>query len=433
MNTPLWYAVSRRKLTFTDFDHRFSETKFPEREVLPILILSSLYHHDPYVEGIHVLQKRISNTIITDREFRALYLYWVFGKSFRNDTFFSGNSHGGSFQGATIELPGDFSHLYLYQWINLILKSLFKVGSLQVPEVEYQSGNLEQLSQTLKFTDELIREGFSIKVRTAPKMYKLGVAHSHLKELKGFFLGVTYPRLLKRYRHQQEFFQSAVDLYWPNILHALQIDSPFTPQELNYIKESHQKLLQSGDLDFVISYIESLSRLFGPDHEFLNVFKSYLEPSPENDSMRAFSYLSRLTPTQRSRYFLQKSMVSSDQLNTFIEKIKKEGFEKAFTSYLTANKERIDREISLTGALLINDSTLTGTNIYLHQLDDLVFHTDGQSMFIFLKKELPKFDNRRNPYNRQPLPDCLFEESEPEPADPIDETWSAVLRRPVHL
>lgn len=433
MNTPLWYTVSRRKFTFTEFDYRFSEPKFPEREVLPILILSALYHHDPYVDGIHVLQKRISNTIINDREFRALYLYWAFGKSFRSDTFFSGNALGGGFHGATIELPGDFSHLYLYQWINLILKFFFKVGSIQIPEVEYHSGNLEQLNQALKFTDELMKEGFTVKTRTIPKMYKLGVAHSHLKELKGFFLGVTYPRLLKRYRHHPEFFQSAVDLYWPNILHALHLDSPFTPEQLDYIKKSHQKLLQSGDLDFVISYIESLSRLFGADHEFVNEFKSYLEPSPENDSVRAFSYLSRLSPTQRSRYFLQKSMVSSDQLSTFIESIKKEGFEKAISPYLAANKERIDREIGLTGSLLINDSTLTGTNIYLHQLDDLIFYTDGQSMFVFLKKELPKFDNRRNPYNRQPLPDCLFEESEVEQADPIDESWSAVLRRPVRL
>jgi hypothetical protein len=435
MDPPLWYQVAQRKLSFREFEERFNDSLFHEEETLPILVLSALYNHDPYVSDIHVLQKMITGPRMSDRALRAIYLYWVLGKPFRSDSVLNGNGLGGTFQGIRIALPNDFDDDYLYNWLSIILRCFFVLGPLHRSDGSYQPGNLTHLKKGLAYIEEASSNSFEITSKTMGKAYRLSIAHDMLKEVRGFFLGKSFPQVIRPYRKSRRFVESAVALYWPTILKGLEIEAPFEDWEIEVIRQAHEKLHLSGDLEFYFYYTEKIEQIFGKDHPITISLKTKVEPTPENEARQIKSHLGRLDPYERKKFFLQKLMVSDRQLNEFIESVKSSSFEKAIRPYLLANKKRIDEEISLTGGQIANTETLaTQTSIYFYSPDDLIFYSDQQKVYIFLKEELEQFRDKQNPYDRQPLPEKLFEQAKTKTTvDSIDELWQRILRRRVEF
>lgn len=433
MDLPLWYQVVQRKLSFREYEERFNDSLFDEKEVLPILILSALYNHDPYVGDIHVLQRRITGSRMNDRALRGIYLYWVLGRSFRNDSILNGNGLGGTFQGIRITLPNDFNEDYLYDWLSITLRCFFVLGPLHRSDESYQPGNLVHLKKSLAYIEMASSNSFEITSKTMDKAYRLSIAHDMLKEVRGFFLGETFPSLIRPYRKSRRFVESAIDLYWPAILKGLEIEASFEDWEIEIVRQAHEKLYLLGDLEFYFYYAEKIEQIFGKHHPITLSLKTKVESSPESEAEQIKSQLSRLDPYERKKFFLQKLMVSDRQLNEFIETIKKSSFEEAIRPYLLANKRRIDEEISLTGGQIANTETLaTQTSIYFYSPDDLIFYSDQQKVYIFLREELDQFKDKQNPYDRQPLPEILFNQAEQkESIDPIDELWQRILRRKV--
>src|SRR5579885_1125954 len=127
MSSPLWYQVSIQNLSFKEFLDRFDDKQFQEHDVLPIFMLSVLYNHDPYVNGIHILNLLMKNTSITDRALKYVYVYWSIKKDFGNATILAGSSIGGTFQNINIQLHPNFTCEYIYDWIGIILKSFFNI------------------------------------------------------------------------------------------------------------------------------------------------------------------------------------------------------------------------------------------------------------------------------------------------------------------
>lgn len=437
MDPPLWYKVAQRQLSFREFEERFNDNMFQEKEVLPILVLSALYNHDPYVSDIHVLQRRINAPRMTDRALRVIYLYWVLGKPFRDDSILNGNGLAGTFRGVKLSLPSDFSDDHLYNWLSIVLRCFFVLGPLHRSDETYQPGNMTQLAKGLGYIEEASGQSFEMSEKTMNKAYRLSIAHEMLKEVQAFFQGEGFPRLIKPYRKNRRFVESVVNLYWPTVLRGLEIEAPFEEWELVLISEAHQKLYLSGDLEFYFYYSDKIEQTFGKDHPITASLKMKIEASPENDARQIQAHLNRLDPYDRKKYFLQRLMVSDRQLDEFLTAIKTSSFEEAFRPYLLANKKRIDQEISLTGGRLANDATLASqTSIYFYDPDDLVFYSDGQTVYVFLKEELSQLKDKKNPYDRQPLPDRLFSRTGSDgvtATNSVDELWQRILRRKVEL
>lgn len=431
MDLPLWYRTMQRQLSFSDFEERYHNQLFQEKEVLPILVLSALYGHDPYVGDIHILQRRINAPRMNDRALRAIYLYWVLGRSFRDDCILSGNAMAGTFQRVKLSLPDDFHEDHLYNWASLLLRCFFVVGPMQRPDAAYRPGNLAQLMKGLAYIKEASGQGFEMGQKTVDKAYRLSVAHERLKEVRGFFRGEAFPSLLRPYRRDRRFFESVVQHYWPAVLRGLELEAPFDEWELERIQRAHRELHLTGDLDFYLHYAEKIDQIFGRQHPI--ALQPELEFSPAQDARQIQARLGRLDPDERRKYFLQRLAVSDRQLSDFVQAVETNSFEQAILPYLQANRKRIDEEISLVGGRLANQTTLaTQTNVYFYDPDDLVFHSSEQTIYVFLKEELAQFRDRTNPYDRQPLPDRLFRQDGGS-TEPIDERWQRLLRRKVEF
>ena len=437
---PLWYNVAHHHLSFNEFFKRFTDKLFHEKDSLPICVLATMYEHDPYVEGIHILKKISPNNTLNEKVLKCYYLFWVFGRSFSNDTILSGSDHEGTFNRIEIRFPIDFNDTYIHDWIHIILRSFFRIGATPL-NITFDRGNVSHLMKALKYGNEISKERFILANRNVEKLYRLSYVHDLLSELKSFFQGKAFPTILKSYRSDPTFFKSVVDLYWPNVLKSLEIEKPFDDKELQQIFDSHRLLHESGDIDFFFFYVDSFNRLFkeGPLKNSLN---GYVEPSKAGDSAKIFHFMKQFNPIQRARYFCQNLPFSTEQLTSFCRVVGEKGFEEAIQLYILRNKESIMKQVSQCGTenevKLYNEMDINQVSIFLYPFEELIFYADKGNFFVFLREELENaIKSRENPYNRELLPNYLFDtylsDSGNHQSCSLENLWSDVLRRKIDL
>ena len=428
MTVPLWYQVYHKHLSFKEFLDRFEDKQFQEREVLPIFILSVLYGHDPYIKGSHILNYLMYDDKVTERAIKYFYLYWTIGKGFSDDLRLAGFE--GTFRNVNIKLNTGFTSEYLNDWIGIILRAFFDIPIFLPFSPVGEKGNKEgKLLTALKYTKKAQESRFMFPEKTTDKMYRLGVTHDNLNELIQVFKSGPYPTVLKSYRKNPDVFKSIMLLFSPSILKSC---VPFTDLELRIINVEHKSLHGSGDIDFFLYYVEEFIRVFGKEHMLSLQLQRYLEPSYENDRLKAHKFLWNLNPIERQEYIPQTLGVTNSQLNRFLDHVKREGIASALMPYILNNKKIM--EMQLNGCELANDViTSTQYSIFLYPPDELIFHTEeDDKVYVFLPEELLQFDKRENPYNRKPLPDYLYANLyEDQKTENLEEIWTKILRHTV--
>lgn len=432
---PLWYQVSQHKLSYHDFDERFDVTFFKDTEIFSILALASLYGHHPYVENTHIILRKLHPPSFTDREFCCLYLYWVMHGSFREEFLLEGSSDGGTFKHYHFRSPHDFDDDYIYNWIMIILRAFFHVTPIPKPNSNYHVRDWDQLVTALNYAKKLDDQLIHVDNATIRKLYRLAKMHEHLTEIRSFLLGKSYPSILKPYRHNRDFFNCVVNTYWPAVLFTLNMQSTFDEEEIAILSDAHDRLYKGGDFEFVTHYIEKFVQLFGKDHPLSAKLQHYLKPSNKTDAYKVKQFLSTLTPIERRDYFAQAIIVSDRNLEKFSQEVAEKSFEHAFVPYLRANKQRIDFELQLSGYSLCNERVVsTQLPYYCYALHQLIFHVEGQYLYIFLPEELNQLNEKENPYTRSPLPEYFFDEcTDVEKTESFEDSWEKILRRKLDL
>jgi hypothetical protein len=431
LSPPLWYQVCKKQFSFKEFLDRYHDTEFQECDVLPIFILSVLYNHDPYIKGVHIIHTLMQGKGISERALKYIYLYWTISKGFGDDLILDGTNLGGNFRKYMIKFPANFSEDYIYDWIGIILKSFFNI-LIYIPNMNYCTTNKEILIKALKYSGKAHDDRFSHPFKSTEKFYKLAIAHDSMNELVQFFKSGSYPFILNPYRKNRNFFRTLVTCFSPTMLKSA---APFSSEELLIIEEEHKNLYDKGDVDFFIHYIESFSNIFEPDHPLTIQIKKYINPSAENDRIRIEHFLRSKNPMERSLYFLQYFPVTDMQLNRFIDHVKREGVVNALKPYIMNNKYKIEQELFISGCELASDVIIsTQHSIFLYSTDQLIFHAEDNKIYIFLPEELNKFEERKNPYNRKPLPEYLYLELyEDHKTDNLEELWTKILRHTIDL
>ena len=430
MESPVWYRVYRNQLSFSEFENRFESTLFTESEVIPVFVLACLYQHDPHIDGIHTLQRRITQTGVTDRSLRCFYLYWVFKGSFVDESVLQGGM-AGTFRSMKIPFPSDFDHTYVEDWIRTIIKSFFGIPYVTFERGDYQAGDVKELHTTLKYLEEMNTNGLDVKEKTVRKIRALASAHDDLVQLKGLFSGTIYPEFLKPYRN--ELFGPTLNLYWPAVLKQLHECEPLSPEEWDQVRVAHERVVQEADVEFLEYYIEQFEKYF-PDCEETERLRKELEPRPEQDVASARRFLSQLSPVQRSFYILQPIPVTDCMLESFLERAKQKGMEEVLKELVERNAELVKGELQRTECTLINDIILSNqSSIFLYHPIQLILHSEGDNVFVFLPEELGKFADGRNPFNRSPLPENLLKLATGTETLNLEELWSKVVRRKIQL
>lgn len=432
ISSPLWYQVYSHQLSFKEFLDRFNDKQFQERDVIPIFMLSVIYNHDPYIDKLHVLRTLMTETGITERSLKYFYLYWSIGKEFSNDLILEGSNSAGKFRNINILVPPKFTPEYLYDWIGIILRYFFGISIFIPNEIHYQRSDMKALMISLKYSEKAQEDRFEFQDRSTEKMYKLAIAHNTLSELMKFFKSGVYPSVLYPYRKDSSFFRKIVTNFSPVMLNTL---VPFTEEEQLIIEEEHIRLYEMGDVDFFLYYIENFIKTFGIEHSLSIKLQKYLEPSNESDRIKAQQVLKFQNPIQRRCYLPQYFPITDLQLDKFTDRIKTDGIVNALTPYILNNKKRIQEELELSGCELANyDITLTQCSIFLYSVGDLIFHAEDNKLYVFLPEELWKFEERKNPYNRRPLPDYLYVESFKNcKTENLEEIWTKILRHSINL
>lgn len=430
-SSPLWYQVHSHQLSFKEFLDRFNDKQFQEREVIPIFLLSAIYNHDPYIDKIHVLRTLIGESGIPERSLKYFYLYWSIGRKFGDDLILEGSSSAGKFRSINIRLPG-FSADYLYDWIGIILRSFFGISVFIPNEIIYQRSDMKALTTALKYAEKAQEDRFEIQDKNTEKMYKLAIAHNILTELLQFFKSGIYPSVLFSYRQDSGVFKKIVALFSPIMLKAI---SPFTEEEQQIIEKEHHNLYDTGDIDFFLYYIDEFIRIFGKDHQISVKLQKYLEPSNESDRLKSEQFLKTQNPIQRQYYLPQYFPLIDSQLERFVQRVKSEGIVAALKPYILNNKKRIEEELELSGCDLANpDITLSQCSIYLYSVGSLIFHIEDNKLYVFLPEELWKFEEKKNPYTRKPLPDYLYSEMfKDRKTENLEEIWTKILRHTIDL
>jgi hypothetical protein len=429
---PLWYRVYSKQLSYKEFLDRFQNEQFQDSETLPIFILSLIYNHDPYIDKTHILVN-LMNDEITEKAFKYFYFYWSNRKGFSDDSIIEGNNFGGNFHNIRIKFRPNFSAENLYDWIGIILKSFFNIHVFIPNEVTYKGSDMNMLKTALKYTEK-VREGrFEFETRTMDKIYKIAVAHNILSELIEFFKSGVYPNILLPYRNDLVFFKNVVMMYSPIMLKSM---LPFNTRETRIIEKAHVRLYDKGDVDFFLYYIDEFTRIFGKNYTLSIKLQKYLEPSNESDQLKAEKFLRSQNPIQRQYYLPQYFPITDLQLERFSEYIKHKGIVAALKPYLLNNKKRIQEELDLAGCELANDIIITiQCSIFLYSPGFLIFHIEDNKVYVFLPEEIWKFDERKNPYTRNPLPDYLYTMPalKEHRSENLEEIWTKILRHNINL
>lgn len=437
MEPPFWYKVAQMQLGFKEFLDRYNNNNlFQEKETLPIFIFACLNHMEPYVAERHILGHFINERNVSDRSLQYFYLYWIFAGNYGDDTLIADSPIGGTMSSFRLKFPVDFAADYLMNWIAIILRSFFCVGPLIQSERKYTKRNFDLLSKIIAYAEQLNEERFIVANKTVPYINELMQAHETLVEIKQFLSGKIYPNILYSYRQDRRFVSSVIEQYWPVVLKTLDKYRSFDDWELNAIRESHQKLYEMGDVDFLFYYIDLFKRSFGEDHSLSMELDRYVKTSKENDRLRVEQYLRKINPNERRRYLPQYFPVSDTQVENFAKEVERNGFETAIYPYMQRVKTHITMDLQNTGAELLNPEFFSSqTSIYLYSPTEYILVPDGKNYYVFLLNELHHLKNdRKNPYNRADLPDYIFLglqilcESKN-----LEELWSSILRRKVEL
>lgn len=437
LNIPLWYKVNSHCLSYKEFLERYNDKNkvFNEQEIISLFLLAVIYGHDPYPNGHHILHTLIGERNINERALKYFYLYWVFGRNFRDENIISGNNICGTFQHMRINLPKIFSEQHIHDWLRLILSGFFGITTFFPQDISYKRRDMHILQESLRYNEQIKGPQFEINDKTEEKLYKLSKAHSDLVELKEFIQGIKFPKILHPYRDDKYFFQGIVNSYWPSILRTLTFVKPFNEEEIQYINKAHEELYNCGDIDFFIFYLEQFNKCFGSNHSLVKHLKKYLEPSNESDRIRAEQFLRNHDPIENKRYLPQLVPISDEQITQFGQTIQTEGFIKAFSPYIANNKKLILAQVEQAKCELASETIFSNQNsIYLYPIDQLFFYPDGKHMYVFLLEELSKLPDNTNPYTRQPLPSYIMEYEAPyAETESFEEIWSRVLRHEVNL
>ena len=429
---PLWYRVYSKQLSFKEFLDKFNDKQYQEHDVLPIFILSVLYEHAPYINGVHVLSNLMSEEGINQRAFKYFYLYWLIGKGFANDLILANNEHGGTFSKITARFPCRFSSKNLYDWIGIILKSFFNIPIFIPEEIPYERLNTRTLTIALRYLENAQNNRFQIHEKITENIYNLAIAHNSLYELIQLFKSGPYPSILQPYRKDLVFFRNVTSCFCPSMTKSM---AEFTERELEIIEEEHLRLYNHSEINFFVYYIESFAKVFDKENPSAVKLQKYLEPSNENDRIKAEQFLRSQNPIQRREYVPQYFPMNDTQLDKFIDDIKREGVVNALRPYILNSKRRILKELkSSKYELASNTIVSTQSSIFLYPMERLIFHTEEDKVYVFLPEELFKFEQKRNPYNRKQLPDYLFvTSSEDYRTETLEEIWSNILRHNIDL
>lgn len=425
MELPLWYRVAQRKISYKDFETTFQNPLFAEKEAFLIFFFATLYRHDPYIEGDHVLHRLMKGGSISDRELKYFYLYRTFRPESNDEKIYAGSTETiGNF---SIILPYSFSEL-LQNLLKLCLRSLFDIGYIEIPLQAYPPRDFFVLQRILQYFQEN-ESKYHFKHQVVSETYTVVQIEENLQDLVKFFRGERFPKTLTPYRNQPGFFSQILSQSSPELLFSC---APFSSSELEMIRNHHRKLYEKGDVHLFLGYVHGMKKYFG-DSEITQDLSMFLLPTKQNDYYLVYNFLYALSPQGRARYLLQKIPVFDSQLNSFLKRIPEIGIEKLLLERVAYNRENLLREISQAGLQLDNEQTLASQDpIEFYLPDDFIWHSEGEHLYLFLKSDFQQIDRRINPYNRKTLPESLFENlSESSPS--IEDLWSHVLRRKIEL
>lgn len=431
MESPLWYKVFQRRLSFSDFLTRLEDPYVLEKYVSPIFVLSAFFNHDPYIENVHIINKAVPAILSDERLYRYVYLYYSLGKKFSEDFTLEGISNAGSLKDITFVFNEDVNENHLYNWLASFLHCIFVFGPLN-KEMPVNVDEVEKLTQANLFISEMKDNSFRFSGITVEKAYRLSIAHNKVKEVKEFFLGKRFPSILKPYRDDRKFFLSILNMQWPQLLYSVNLEKKFTKEEIDLINDTSTVIYNNAMLEFYLFYCSKMKELFGQEHPVVEHLDHLNMISPEKDAKRIREFMKCLNPYERKRWFLQRMIVVNRQIESFAKEVENSSFEKAFTKYLINNKRKLDEDIAMTGATLINTLSLNSqVPYYFYNFSDMIFHMNEKNLYFFLEDELSKLENNVNPYDNQPLPMDIFpRKSKNKPMTlSIDEMWSNILRR----
>lgn len=435
METPLWYKVTQGLFGYKEFLDRNNKLT-NDGEIMSLFILICLKRKDPYVSEKHILTYFINDGFVTEKSLRYFYLYWIFMGNYGNELLISNTPIVGRMSLYNLTLPMDFNSDYISDWMTAILHYFFDIGPITCSKEKYIKGNYTHLNNILNYTRQLYDTKLAIPNKTTCNMYKLFNAHKSLIEVRNFLCGGIYPTILHPYRRDRDFVLSVIYQYWPNILKTLDNYQPFDEWEINELQKAHRELYECGDIDFLFYYIQLFNASFGYDHILSKQLWEYIKPSKENDRLHAGKFLYKLNPYERQRYIPQYFPVSDTQVGDFIKEVGLNGFEVAIRPYILRIKNQIESELISVGAELCNTTFFsTQVDIYLYSPCEYIFLPINKTYFVFLISELHHLSKeKKNPYNRDILPDYIFNnlivyrESES-----LEEAWSAILRREINL
>lgn len=429
MNKPFWYRIYSRELST---EKVFSDNNL-NKEHLITFILHIIYEHDIYMEdGSHILLKLLQEDV-SDVEF-YMYLYWVLGRDWKKEKISREVPQLGKFGKHNVKMSKDFDTEYVNDRIVSLLKKFFSVGALCLPLTKFNSK--KHTGEACDYGIKIIQQSIQLPSVEPKKIFLLKQSHQHVTELSDFFQGKCIPSYLKSHRKNFMFVKSVIYQYWPSVLKTLVQESPLSSKEMDVLREAHQLLYEKGDIGFFNEYVDLMKKFF-PSHKILEDLESLLSADPKRDIELLSKHFEQLSPKQRLGYFPSMVPVSDYGLDKFMDNVGKKGFEQSFVDLIINLKNHVISDMEQFGGQIINQETIsTGESIWIYPYNQLIFHSEADKCFVFMKSELPQLKkDGTNPYTRTKLPENLFvQECEKEEiCGNYEEIWSDVLRRRVNL
>lgn len=426
---PFWYLVKTHKYGFSDFLLRCLNafyTQYPEQETMVLYFLSSLFNHDKYVDGTHIMHHIFSSRKNNTHQLSCIfcaYVYLLFYKKYDNDILFVGTSE--RLNAHKIYVQNYFDTTLMIQWINIILSYFFDIGP-----VEFDEHSKINIHESLNYLNMLTEKSIILRNKTIRKLYNLSVSHNYLEDLASFFLGKKFPNYLNKYKNNVHFFTSLVYNYWP---HPLRTYDTFSKEQTEILKNAIQTLHKNGDIDFFLEYSETFVKLFGKTHEISLYLGSLMTPSSDNDLNIIRHTFQKIYPDLRKRYFFQQFPVSDVLLKKFCERIQEQGFEKFLQTCYAEHVNFCQTEFKKQNYSLVNETFFLNSNsVFIYSLEQCIYFFKDNYLYIFLPEELIHLKNTHlNPYTNEKLPDSLFFQAENMivPSVSILDEWKKILRR----
>lgn len=408
METPLWFRVYDRQLSFPDVLNLDNGLTDGQRHA--VFLLSFHYGHSPYFDGKHLILDMFNGRELTDQSFCCFYMYILMGKS---EKLFEGWDDVTT-DNLSIEFPTSFQAERILKWNAMLLHGLFKFPPPCIEIGHYEPRNETMLEAATNQKEWLNKHRISTKrAVSVDDYYRLSIAHNHFLST---IEGVLGKRSLPQY-----LFQSVVYSFWPSLLRHF--SSP-SDDDKKTVAEAHNQLLDSGLYAFVDRYTTQLHSVFGDECPFDMNLKC--ESTPARDAARLSRVINDYTPMKRRAFTGRRLPVSDAWAEHIVQQVSIDGAEKTLTDILKTNRSRME--------IPVNDTMLMGDPYWHYQCDVLLWHVEDMRVYVFLPQELAKLTERINPYTQTPLPDILFANIESETFfESILETWQRALGRTLDI